>query len=97
MRGTVESSVRLWHDQRSGRAGSPSMVRALDAHKLPLHVPAALWESRWTTRVNCRGRTSGMSRGMTGAHELLGDVPAALCECWAQGVSTQERAPPLGN
>ena len=29
--------------------------------------------------------------------EIPVDVPAALCERWAQGGSTQERAPPQGN
>ena len=28
---------------------------------------------------------------------VLVDVPAALCERWAQGVRHKERAPPLGN
>ena len=61
------------------------------AHKLLVHVPAALcgcWDPSywWTYQRHC---------GMLGP-EILVDVPAALCERWAQGVSTQERAPPAG-
>ena len=95
--------VSFWHDQpreeRALRGGRALNVRELSprgrqsrgttrAHKLLVHVPAALcgcWDPSywWTYQRHC---------GMLGP-EILVFVPAALCERWAQGFEARAGTP----
>ena len=106
MRGITEP-LFPWHDQpreeRALRGGRALNVRELRprgrqsrgttrAHKLLVHVPAALcgcWDPSywWTYQRHC---------GMLGP-AILVFVPAALCERWAQGVRSKSGHPPQGD